>query len=67
VTAVLARYVRAVLANDETATDAELVEHFVAEGINRAEAERAVRTRADTLKRPLMDEVIENMKKGKRG
>ncbi|WP_342051256.1 MULTISPECIES: hypothetical protein [unclassified Cupriavidus] len=43
------KWAEAILSNDEASTDAELVEHFVGDGIERAEAMAAVARRSEFL------------------
>lgn len=41
------KWLWAVLANDDVSTDAQLIEYFVSNGIQRAEAEKMVKDRAE--------------------
>ncbi|GAC1495730.1 MAG: hypothetical protein NVS1B6_00130 [Steroidobacteraceae bacterium] len=43
------RWIRTTLANDETGTDAEMVEYFVENGITKARAEYFVTLRTDAM------------------
>ena len=43
------RWIKATLANDETSTDAELIEHFTSQGVELLEAQTWVAQRAQYL------------------